>query len=1209
MPDRDEPQSERENRVGEAVAWYYRAAEAGSPPNPVDFLARFPDLRPELVSFLADKDAFHRAAGPPADVQPDPDVTLPPSPNPNFNTVAYAPSGEPTATLPPPGSESAVDAPLGLVRYFGDYELLAEIARGGMGVVFKARQVSLNRLVALKMILAGQFASEADVTRFHIEAEAAAHLDHPNIVPIHEIGVHEGNHYYAMQFVDGPSLASQLGSTTYSSREAAELIRLCASAVQYAHDRGVIHRDLKPGNILLQGAGDQHTPDSPSLAPYPSPLTPVPKITDFGLAKRIGNTVPLTGTGQIVGTPSYMAPEQASSKKEVGPAVDVYALGAILYELLTGQPPFRAATPLDTVLQVVSEEPIPPSHRQEKVPADLETICLKCLEKQPDQRYASAGALADDLGRFLNHEPILARPASRTRRVGVWVRKRPWVMVGLALVAILAVSLVAQSFYLENRRQGQENLYREAQINRLSLAQQTAPEIGTKESLRPAAKQALQFLHQAAKYRPQGRLYDEALDLMLVEHRGGKRIYPKPGAKAELPRAWSHDDQEFPWPFTLTKDAMLLQVPRTLFNLDTGTLTRYEGPTALQTWCDPTGTLLARRFKPSGLEVVERANGALRLRIDPEAPLGVWTTRFSNDGRLLAVVIGERGMYFSDWNSRANERWRTRSLEIWDVTAGRLLKRISLPDGAWPTRPEFSGDSRFVAWATPEEVLVYAATTGELINRIAAPGAEGAALSPDGTMLAWSRGFSGRTEDMKVTVVRVSDSERLHELRTTGPVAVVRVAYTSDGRFVIGQTGFRERDPVYMSFGRMDPKRAIVFQDQTDRICIWDAMDGKLLASLRGRAFADGFGPHGELAVARSIGTRPDTELEIDLWRPSELVDALDNEGLLSWVYFLDQDSKDDALSIWVFGLFFVAILIPTFWMGNTVQRVQEKRITVRTAHTGIILTLLLIVGGVSFFMAAVTQLSGHWVDAFQLDSDHAFGLLYAVLGLIYLLIASLTGGLAIQCYSYATYGETAAFFERLQALPVVSETERKLQEERARRIIKISLCGLLGFGIVFVVVAYLDRSFHFIILTSFGPIGLFILLGSAFLYLSVSLVLSMSLRLILALVEAKWGPPKQPWFILPTNFPQNWFNHFVARVCNLFPLRKASLFAFWLVILLTSLGLAAFELHTRLTSGNWPRSSNDHFGDGDSTGRLALAVFYVPVSLLCLVRMARSRQ
>ncbi len=228
------------------------------------------------------------------------------------------------------------------IRYFGDYEILREIARGGMGVVFEARQVSLNRTVALKMILAGQFADDTDVKRFYTEAEAAAHLDHPGIVPIFEIGQHAGQHYFSMGFVDGPSLRQRLSDGPLPIRDAADFILRVSEAVAYAHDRGVIHRDLKPANILLDQSGN-------------------PRVTDFGLAKKVEGDSGLTGSGQIMGTPSFMAPEQARGRRgEVGPAADVYALGATLYALLTGRPPFQAANAMDTVLMLLSDEAVAP---------------------------------------------------------------------------------------------------------------------------------------------------------------------------------------------------------------------------------------------------------------------------------------------------------------------------------------------------------------------------------------------------------------------------------------------------------------------------------------------------------------------------------------------------------------------------------------------------------------------------------------------------------------------------------------------------------------------------------------------------------------------------------------------------------------------------------------------------------------------------------
>ncbi|HEV3006136.1 MAG TPA: serine/threonine-protein kinase, partial [Pirellulales bacterium] len=313
------------------------------------------------------------------------------------------------------------------VRYFGDYELLEEIARGGMGVVYKARQVTLNRTVAVKMILAGQLASAEDVKRFRTEAEAAAQLDHPGIVPIFEVGQHDGQHYFSMGYVDGQSLAKRVAEGPLLPREAAEMVKAVAAAVEYAHQRGVIHRDLKPGNILLDAQGQ-------------------PRVTDFGLAKRMEIDSDLTGTGQILGTPSYMPPEQAAAKfDQIGAASDVYSLGAVLYCLLTGRPPFQAASLLETLVQVREQEPVSLRQLNAKLPRDLETICLKCLRKEPDKRYASAGEFAADLGRFLAGEPIDARRTGAGERVLKWVKRRPAVASLSAAVVIISMvgSLVA----------------------------------------------------------------------------------------------------------------------------------------------------------------------------------------------------------------------------------------------------------------------------------------------------------------------------------------------------------------------------------------------------------------------------------------------------------------------------------------------------------------------------------------------------------------------------------------------------------------------------------------------------------------------------------------------------------------------------------------------------------------------------------------------
>ncbi len=277
---------------------------------------------------------------------------------------------------------------------FGDYELLAEIARGGMGVVYKARQKTLDRIVALKMILAGRLATPDDLARFRTEAEAAAKLSHPNIVTVYDVGELDGQHYFSMEFIEGTTLAQRLATGPLPSRVAARYVQLTARAVHFAHRHNILHRDLKPSNILVDASDE-------------------PQVTDFGLAKRLGGDSGQTRTGAVLGTPSYMAPEQAAGKiKDLGPWTDVYGLGAVLYELLTGRPPFRSETPMDTVMQVLERDPVPPRLLNPKVDADLQTICLKCLDKDPRHRYLTAEALAEDLQRYLNGESISARCAN-----------------------------------------------------------------------------------------------------------------------------------------------------------------------------------------------------------------------------------------------------------------------------------------------------------------------------------------------------------------------------------------------------------------------------------------------------------------------------------------------------------------------------------------------------------------------------------------------------------------------------------------------------------------------------------------------------------------------------------------------------------------------------------------------------------------------------
>ncbi len=300
-----------------------------------------------------------------------------------------------------------IPEPLPMPESFGDFEMLRELGRGGMGVVFLARQKSLDRLVALKMILHGGLSSESDRVRFRAEAGAAAKLVHPNIVTVHEIGEHDGRPYFCMQYVEGETLARRLTRGPLAPRDAAQLIAAIARGVDHAHRQGIVHRDLKPSNVLVDSGQQSVVSDTPNIT---SSLTTV-KISDFGLAKQFGAGSSLTATGAIVGTPSYMAPEQAAGRNNVGPSADIYSLGAVLFECLTGRPPFQAANPIDTIMMVLEQEPVAPRLLNVGVPRELEAIALKCLEKSPHRRYATAANLAHDLESYLTGDPISATPS------------------------------------------------------------------------------------------------------------------------------------------------------------------------------------------------------------------------------------------------------------------------------------------------------------------------------------------------------------------------------------------------------------------------------------------------------------------------------------------------------------------------------------------------------------------------------------------------------------------------------------------------------------------------------------------------------------------------------------------------------------------------------------------------------------------------------
>jgi eukaryotic-like serine/threonine-protein kinase len=373
---------------------YLEALQAGKPPDRAKILA----AHPEMAGMLDCMEGLEELA---------PEKTLGPV------------GGDPHATIDARG-QSPGDVPMAGQVDFGKYEIVGEIGRGGMGVIYKARQKDLDRPVAIKMILSSQLASPQQVERFTAESRAMARLHHPNIVRIHETGAVNGQHFFVMEFITGPSLAEELRKGRIGPERAAQLVALVARAVQHLHEQGIVHRDLKPSNVLLDEKGQ-------------------PYVTDFGLVKMLGSSNQTT-TGAILGTPAYMAPEQATGRPDqVGPHSDVYSLGAILYELVTGRPPFQSETALDTLVQVIESEPTRPRILNPILSRHLENICMRCLEKDPTERYTSAGAVADDLERFLKGELVEARPGGLWAQLRRWARREPTLVYRLAALATFII--------------------------------------------------------------------------------------------------------------------------------------------------------------------------------------------------------------------------------------------------------------------------------------------------------------------------------------------------------------------------------------------------------------------------------------------------------------------------------------------------------------------------------------------------------------------------------------------------------------------------------------------------------------------------------------------------------------------------------------------------------------------------------------------------
>jgi WD40 repeat protein len=700
------------------------------------------------------------------------------------------------------------------VRYFGDYEIVREIARGGMGVVFEARQISLNRPVALKMILAGALADETDVKRFYTEAEAAANLDHPGIVPIFEVGQHEGQHFFSMAFVEGKSLAGRLADGPMPAREAAALLLKAGAAIEYAHRHGVIHRDLKPANILIDPNGN-------------------PRVTDFGLAKKLQGDSGLTGSGQIMGTPSYMPPEQARGKRgEIGPAADVYALGATLYAMVTGRAPFQSATAMDTVLQVLSAEPVAPRRLNASIPRDLETICLKCLEKEPRKRYAGATDLGEDLRRFLAGEPILARPVTRLERAVKWARRRPAIASLLGLVALVtALGLGGVLWQWRQAVLARGDAERQAER---AKAQTALAEERLQDSVMARAKEAEQT--QLAEQR----LYIARMNLVqrCWEDYNGALI--QQGLDEQLPASEGGSDRRgFEWYYWRRKFA--------------------SGHITLR---GHTQAVWAVAFSPDGKRLASASWDGVKL----------WDAATGQSIRTLKGDSGPvNGVNFSPDGRRVASAGRDWMVRVWDAATGKEILTLA-GHTAWVNNVAFSPDGARIASASRDGTLkLWDATTGKEIRTLkghtdpvngvgfSPDGHRLASASADGTVKVWDpvtgeliRTLSGHTSSVD-SVAFSPDGQRL---ASAGFDRTVNVWDAATGEKILALPG-SSHAIFSVAFSPDGQRLASAGWDQTVRL--WDATSGRETLRLKGHTnvvFGVAFSPDGQrLASGSKDGT------------------------------------------------------------------------------------------------------------------------------------------------------------------------------------------------------------------------------------------------------------------------------------------------------------------------------------------------------------------
>ncbi|MCI0748144.1 MAG: protein kinase [Verrucomicrobia subdivision 3 bacterium] len=677
---------------------------------------------------------------------------------------------------------------------FGDYELIEEIARGGMGVVYKARQKSLDRIVALKMLLFGQHAGADLIRRFKAEAVAAGSLHHPNIVAIHEVGIHEGQHFIVMDYVDGPNLANFVREQPLSGKRAAEHVKVIAEAIHYAHEHGILHRDLKPSNVLID-SNDQ------------------PRVTDFGLARRIEGDSSLTLTGQVLGSPNYMPPEQAAADRgKLSRRSDVYGLGAILYYLLTGRPPFQGENITDTLHQVFNSEPLSPRLLQHRVPVDLETICLKCLQKEPDRRYHTAKDLAEELTRFGKSEPILARPVGQIEKLWRWSRRHPAISrLLLLLLLTLSAGLAGIVWQWRRAEERSEILRRNLYVAQMNVAIEARREsnIGLALDLLEAQKprrgeedlRGFEWLHMWQM------LHQEVATMRADSNAVNTAIFSPDGRTIV---SAGEDGTIKVWDAKSFELIRTLVVPPDL--VSPTTIQLLEGRSA------PDGWIQSLSFFPDGRRLVScGADGTIRI----------WDVAA---GRHLSTFAAGTNSWFPAQVS-PDGHWiaavdRASVLNLWDVKTETCVARaqgIEFNNVREDRLCAFSSDSKQIAISCLSNVVKVLTVPGldEEVQLPFQPMVAAIALSPDRSMLAIG------LFDLSVQRFDLRNRTMLAPLRAKGFSLISSLAFSPDSR-LLAATSF------------------------SGAVLVWDARSAEVTATFEGHApylYAVSFSPDGQHLV------------------------------------------------------------------------------------------------------------------------------------------------------------------------------------------------------------------------------------------------------------------------------------------------------------------------------------------------------------------------